>query len=65
MFCKLIYTAVDLIQWKKLDFQNLYESNLTEARFEITNSIRIMTVQGWFLGKGSSEFYCASKEWIS
>ena len=46
MFCKLIYTAVDLIQWKKLDFRNLYESNLTEARFEITNSIRIMTVQG-------------------
>ena len=46
MLCKLIYTAVDLIQWKKLDFRNLYESNLTEARFEITNSIRIMTVQG-------------------
>lgn len=40
-FCKLIYTVVDLIQWKNLDFQNLYESNLTEAGFEI---IRIMIV---------------------
>ena len=28
-------TAVDLIQWKKLDSWNFYESNLTEARFEI------------------------------
>ena len=28
-------TAVDLIQQKKLDFWNFYESNLTEARFEI------------------------------
>ena len=28
-------TAVDLIQRKKLNFQNFYESNLTEARFEI------------------------------
>ena len=28
-------TAVDLIQRKKLDSQNFYESNLTEARFEI------------------------------
>jgi len=27
-------TAVDLIQRKKLDSQNFYESNLTEARFE-------------------------------
>ena len=28
-------TVVDLIQQKKLDFWNFYESNLTEARFEI------------------------------
>ena len=28
-------TAVDLIQRKKLDSGNFYESNLTEARFEI------------------------------
>ena len=28
-------TAVDLIQLKKLDSQNFYESNLAEARFEI------------------------------
>ena len=28
-------TAVDLIQQKKLNFQNFYESNLMEARFEI------------------------------
>ena len=28
-------TAVDLIQRKKLDSRNFYESNLTEARFEI------------------------------
>ena len=28
-------TGVDLIQWKKLDFRNFYESNLTEARIEI------------------------------
>ena len=28
-------TAVDLIQRKKLNFWNFYESNLTEARFEI------------------------------
>ena len=28
-------TAVDLIQWKKLDSQNFYESNLTGARLEI------------------------------
>ena len=28
-------TAVDLIQRKKLNFRNFYESNLTEARFEI------------------------------
>ena len=28
-------TAVDLIQQKKLDFRNFYESNLTEARFQI------------------------------
>ena len=28
-------TAVDLIQRKKLDSWNFYESNLTEARFEI------------------------------
>ena len=28
-------TAVNLIQRKKLNFWNLYESNLTEARFEI------------------------------
>ena len=27
-------TAVDLIQWKKLDSWNFYESNLTEARFD-------------------------------
>ena len=27
-------TAVDLIQWKKLDSRNFYESNLTEARFD-------------------------------
>ena len=27
-------TAVDLIQRKKLDFRNFYESNLTEARFD-------------------------------
>ena len=27
--------AVDLIQLKKLDFWNFYESNLMEARFEI------------------------------
>ena len=26
-------TAVDLIQRKKLNFPNFYESNLTEARF--------------------------------
>ena len=26
-------TAVDLIQQKKLNFRNLYESNLTETRF--------------------------------
>ena len=32
-------TAVDLIQRKKLDFRNFYESNLTEARFEIINSL--------------------------
>ena len=28
-------TAVDLIQLNKLDSRNFYESNLTEARFEI------------------------------
>ena len=28
-------TAIDLIQPKKLDSQNFYESNLMEARFEI------------------------------
>ena len=28
-------TAVDLIQRKKLDSRNFYDSNLTEARFEI------------------------------
>ena len=28
-------TVVDLIQWKKLDSQNLYGANLTEARIEI------------------------------
>ena len=28
-------TAVDLIQGKKLNFWNFYESNLMEARFEI------------------------------
>ena len=27
-------TAVDLIQWKKLNFRNFYESNLTNAGFE-------------------------------
>ena len=27
-------TAVDLIQRKKLNFRNFYESNLTEARFD-------------------------------
>ena len=27
-------TAVDLIQWKKLNFRNFYESNLTEAMTE-------------------------------
>ena len=27
-------TAVDLIQWKKLDSQDFYESNLMEARLE-------------------------------
>ena len=32
-------TAVDLIQREKLDFQNFYDSNLTEARFEIINSL--------------------------
>ena len=35
-------TAVDLIQRKKLNFRNFYESNLTEARFD--RSIRIITV---------------------
>ena len=28
-----LVTAVDLIQHKKLNFRNFYESNLTEARF--------------------------------
>ena len=28
-------TAVDLIQWQKLDSQNFYESDLMEARIEI------------------------------
>ena len=28
-------TAVDLIQQKKLDSRNFYDSNLTEARFQI------------------------------
>ena len=28
-------TAVDLMQQKKLDFWNFYESNLMKARFEI------------------------------
>ena len=40
-------TAEDLIQRKKLDSRNFYESNLTEARFEIIilyRSIRIITV---------------------
>ena len=38
-------TAVDLIQWKKLDFWNFYESNLAKARLLILYcSIRIMTV---------------------
>ena len=32
---KYASTAVDLIQWKKLDPQNFYGSNLTEARIEI------------------------------
>ena len=27
-------TVVDLIQQRKLDFWNFYESNLTEARFD-------------------------------
>ena len=27
-------TAVDLIQQKKLDYRNFYDSNLTEARFD-------------------------------
>jgi len=31
--------AVDLIQQKKLDFCNFYESNITEARFEIINCL--------------------------
>ena len=42
--------AVDLIKLKKLDSQKFYESNLTEARFEIilfsTSQLRIMTVGG-------------------
>ena len=29
-----LVTAVDLIQQKKLNFRNFYESNLTEARFD-------------------------------
>ena len=38
-------TAVDLIQRKKLDFRNFYESNLTESRLVfLYHSIRIMTV---------------------
>ena len=28
-------TVVDLIQWKKLDSRNFYESDLMEARIEI------------------------------
>ena len=40
-------TAVDLIQRKKLNFRNFYESNLTEARFGnliLYRCIRIITV---------------------
>ena len=41
-------TAVDLIQRKKLNFRDFYESNLTEARFEIIlilyRSIRIIFI---------------------
>ena len=32
---KCVHAAVDLIQRKKLDTRNFYESNLTEARFKI------------------------------
>ena len=38
-------TVVNLIQWKKLYFQNFHDSNLMEARFEILYCfIRIMRV---------------------
>ena len=37
-------TPVDLIQRKKLDFRNFYDSNLTEARFNYLSCIRIMMV---------------------
>ena len=36
-------TAVDLIQRKKLNFWNFYESNLTEARF--VNSLPFYTLK--------------------
>ena len=44
-YASITLTAVDLIQRKELNFRNFYESNLTEARFEILyRSVRIITV---------------------
>ena len=43
-------TAVDLIQQKKSDFRNFYESNLTEARFEIIQFPTVLiTVMFWIV----------------
>jgi len=55
------YTVVDLIQWKKSDFRNFYESYQTEARLILYRSMTVLSVYKAFryiVGTQGIQIYC-------